>query len=62
LLLLPARLDPESISKFHGQKKKKESLPFQLVQVDGVVHVIDEKFSLGFPLLISAQLALQLPI
>jgi hypothetical protein len=53
LLLLPARLDPESISKFHAQKKKKESLPFQLVQVDGV---IDEKLSLGFPLLISAQL------
>jgi hypothetical protein len=56
-------LDPESISKFHAQKKKKESLPFQLVQVGGVaVHVIDEKLFLGFPLLISAQLALQMPI
>lgn len=46
-----------------SKEKKKESLPFQLVQVGGVaVHVIDEKLSLGFPLLISAQLALQMPI
>jgi hypothetical protein len=56
-------LDPESISISTPKSKKKESLPFQLVQVGGVaVHVIDEKLFLGFPLLISAQLALQMPI